>query len=90
MTITLRPEHQQLIAEAMRTGAYRNPDDVINRALQMLHTEDEWLQDHKDSIEAKIDRAFSQFEDGHFLSPEESHADMERRKNAWLAEQQHG
>jgi len=86
MTITLRPEHEQLIAEALRTGAYQNPEEVIGRALEMLHSEEEWLQDQKDSIEAKIERAFAQFEHGEFLSPEESRADIEKRKSGWLNE----
>ena len=86
MTITLRPEHQRLIAEAMRTGAYQTPDDVIDRALEMLHSEEEWLLDQKDTIEAKIERAFAQFERGEFLSAEYSRADMEKRKGQWLAE----
>ncbi len=89
MTITLRPEHEQLIAEAMRTGAYQNPDDVIGRALEMLHSEEEWLQDQKDSIDAKIECAFGQFERGEFLSAEQSRSDMEKRKREWLAEQRH-
>ncbi len=45
MTITLRPEHELLIAQALRTGAYQNPDEVIARALEMLHFEAERLQD---------------------------------------------
>lgn len=64
MTITLGPEHEQLIAEALETGAYRNPDEVIGRALEMLHSEDEWLQDQKDLIEGRIERAFAQCERG--------------------------
>ena len=80
MTVTLRPEHAQFIAEAMRTGAYQNPDDVIGRALEMLHTEDEWLEDQKGFIEAKVERAFGQFERGEFMSAEESRSDMEKRK----------
>jgi antitoxin ParD1/3/4 len=87
MTITLKPEHEQLIAEALRTGAYQNPEEVIGRALEMLHSEDECLQDQKESIEAKIERAFAQFERGEFLSPDESRSDMETRKASWLARQ---
>jgi Arc/MetJ-type ribon-helix-helix transcriptional regulator len=87
MTITLRPEHEHLIAEAMRTGAYQTPDDVIARALEMLHSEDEWLLDQKGTIEAKIERAFGQFERGEFLSAEDSRKDTEKRKGEWLAEQ---
>ena len=90
MTITLRPEHEQLIAQAMKTGAYQNPDEVIGRALEMLHFEDERLQDHKQLIHEKIERAFEQFERGEFSSAEESRADMEKRKAAWLAEQKRG
>ena len=37
MPITLRPEHEQLIAEALRSGAYQSPDEVIKRALELLH-----------------------------------------------------
>ena len=85
ITITLRPEHEQL-TEALQTRAYQNPEGVIGRALEMLHAEDEWLQDRKDSIAAKIERAFAQFEYGEFLSPEESRANMEKRKSGWLDE----
>jgi putative addiction module CopG family antidote len=88
MTITLRPEHEKLIAQAMQTGNYQNPDEVIARALEMLHSEDEWLHDHKDEIAEKIDRAFGQFERGEFFSADGSRADMEKRKAEWLREQQ--
>ena len=86
MTITLRPEHEKLIAQAMQTGAYQSPDEVIGRALRMLHSEEEWLLDHKAEIAAKIERAFEQFDRGEFFSAEESQADMERRKAAWFRE----
>jgi putative addiction module CopG family antidote len=86
MTITLRPEHEKLIAQAMQTGAYQSPDEVIERALRMLHSEEEWLIDYKAEITEKIERAFEQFDRGEFFSPEESQADMEKRKAAWLRE----
>jgi Arc/MetJ-type ribon-helix-helix transcriptional regulator len=86
MTITLRPEHEKLIAQAMQTGAYQNPDEVIGRALEILHSEDEWLHSHSAEIGKKIERAFGQFERGEFFSAEESQADMEKRKAAWLRE----
>jgi len=87
MTITLRPEHEELIAQAMQTGAYQNPDEVIERALRILRFEEEWLVDQKAEITEKIERAFGQFDRGEFFSAEESQADMEKRKAAWLREQ---
>ena len=87
MTITLRPEDEKLIAQAIETGAYQSPDDVIRHALERLHSEDLWLHEHKAEIADKIERAFAQFEQGVSLSAEESRADMEKRKTAWLTEQ---
>jgi antitoxin ParD1/3/4 len=86
MTITLRPEHEKLIAQALESGAYQNPDEVIGRALDMLRDEDEWLHEQKDKVAAKIERAFGQFERGEFFSAEQSRKDMEERKAAWLNE----
>jgi len=86
MTITLEPEHEKLIAQAMRTGAYQNLNEVIGRALEILNSEDEWLHEHKSEIAERIDRAFGQFERGEFFSAEESQADMEKRKAVWLSE----
>ena len=85
MTITLRPQQEQLIARAVQSGAYQTPDQVIDRALEMLRFEDELLHGDKDSIHQKIERAFGQFERGEFFTAEESRADMEKRKAAWLA-----
>jgi hypothetical protein len=56
----------------------------IERALSMLHSAEEWLGGHKTEITGKIERAFAQFERGEYFSAEESQADMEKRKMAWL------
>ncbi len=90
MAISLRPEHEELIAEAMKTGAYENPDDVITRALKLLHSEDEWLHDQRSGIEEKIERAWAQSERGEFLTAQEARADMEQRKAAWLSSRNRG
>ncbi|HEY1759527.1 MAG TPA: hypothetical protein VGG72_29410 [Bryobacteraceae bacterium] len=87
MTITLRPEQEKVIAQAIESGAYQSPDEVIARALEVLRSEDAWLLDHRDEIAGKIDRAFSQFDRGEFFSAGESRSDMEKRKSAWLADQ---
>lgn len=84
MTITLRPKHERVIAQAIQSGAYHDPDEVIARALEVLRAEDDWLYDHKDEIAEKIERGFGQFERGEFLSSAESIADMAKRKAEWL------
>lgn len=36
MNIELKPEQQRVIDLAIQSGAYHNPDEVIDRALSML------------------------------------------------------
>ncbi len=88
MTVTIRPEDEQLIVRAIQTGAYKNPDDVIGRALQVLRSEEEWLSENQMAVSDKIERAFAQFERGEFLTPEQSKADMEQRKLQWMRDRQ--
>jgi len=87
MTITLRPEHEKMIAEAMETGAFRTPDDVVGRALEILQVKNQWLRSRQPEIVEKIERAFGQFERGESFTAQESRADMSKRKEAWMLEQ---
>jgi Arc/MetJ-type ribon-helix-helix transcriptional regulator len=87
VTVTIRAEHEQLIAQAIETGNCQSPDEVIGRALEILRSEDEWIAENKSAAGEKIERAFGQFERGEFFSPEQSKDDMEKRKAEWLSRQ---
>ena len=88
MTITLRPEHEKLIAEAIETGAYRDSNDVIDRALELLQSEESSLGEDRTEISAKIERALAQFENGEFYTSEQFRSNMAQRKAKWLGERQ--
>ncbi len=87
MTITLNPEHEQLVARAIETGAYASPVDMIGRALDVLRLEDEWREQNRTDVGRRIERAMAQFDRGEFFTPEESKRDMARRKAEWLGSQ---
>ena len=90
VTVTIRPDDEQLIADAIRTGAYQNADEVIARALEVLRSDEEWLDESRSAIGEKIDRAFEQFDRGQFFSAEASKADMQARKTDWLRNELRG
>lgn len=46
-----------------------------------------WSLEEERLIAEKIERALDQFERGEFLTEDESRADLERRKAAWLGDQ---
>ena len=73
--MAIRPERER-----------QNLDDSMTRALKVLRSEDEWLDENKTAVGEKIERAFGQFERGEFFSPAQSRAEMEKRKAEWLRE----
>ena len=80
MAITLQPEHEKSIMDAIESGTYHNPDQVIERALEVLRSEDEWLWENKDEINQKIDRATAQLDPGEGIPGDELPARLEKRR----------
>ena len=80
MNIHLKPEQEHRIAEALRSGAYSNPDDVIDRALDVLHEQDEWLTANRQAIDAKICKGIEELERGEGIPEDELDAFVQRLK----------
>jgi antitoxin ParD1/3/4 len=83
MSITLRPEDERLIAEALGSGAYRNSEEVIRRALELLHERDAWLAENR----AKIQEGYAAAQRGELIEGDRVRAQLEEKKRAWLDEQ---
>jgi antitoxin ParD1/3/4 len=83
MPITLQPEHERLIAEALRSGAYQNPEEVIKRALELLHNRDAWLAENR----IKIDEGCAAAQRGELIDPDQVRAQLEERKRVWHSQQ---
>ena len=84
MTIEILPEHQKLIDEAIRSGAYGSADQVIRRVLEVLSVEDEWLRAHRPAIHEKIGGGLEQLDRGEGIPGDEARARLQERKAAWL------
>jgi antitoxin ParD1/3/4 len=83
MPMTLQPEHERLVAEALRSGAYQSTDEVIQQALELLRGRDAWLAENR----AKIEEGYAAAQRGELIDSEQVAAQMEQKKRAWLAEQ---
>jgi Arc/MetJ-type ribon-helix-helix transcriptional regulator len=46
-SIALPPEPERLIAKALRSGTFQNPEDVIQRGLELLHHRDASLAENR-------------------------------------------
>ncbi len=80
MAIQLKPEQEHRVAEALRSGVYRSPEDVIDRALEVLHEQDEWLTANRQAIDAKIHTGIEELERGEGIPEDQLDAYLERLK----------
>jgi Arc/MetJ-type ribon-helix-helix transcriptional regulator len=80
MTIQLKPEQEHRIAEAVRSGAYQSPDDVIERALEVLHARDEWLMANRQAVDAKIRRGIDELDRGEGIPEDKLDAHLKALK----------
>jgi antitoxin ParD1/3/4 len=70
MTIDLKPEQQRVIDLAVRSGAYRNPGEVLDQALEIIREQldlEDWMFEQREAIAAHIERGFAQAERGELL-----------------------
>ena len=73
MTVELKPEQQRVIDLAIQSGACRNPEEVLDQALEMLREQlhkEEWLMSQREAIAAQISEGFAQSERGEVIDGE--------------------
>jgi putative addiction module CopG family antidote len=71
MTIHLKPELEAMIQSDLERGLYRSADDLVERAIQMLHAQEQWFADDRDEIDAMIEHGFAQAERGELIDGDE-------------------
>jgi antitoxin ParD1/3/4 len=86
MKVELKPEDEQLIQKRLQSGAFHSIDEIIHDALACQDAEEDWLQENREAINAKIARGLSQFDSGGGNSRDLARGRLQERKAAWLAE----
>jgi len=54
MTVELRPEMEALVQKQLATGAFSSAEEVIERALQILSEEADWLAARRNEVSSGI------------------------------------
>jgi antitoxin ParD1/3/4 len=80
MTITLRPEQEQLVRDLLRSGGYENAEDAIDSALEMLRSQNEWLLANRSAVDARIRQGIAELDRGEGIREEELDAHLARLK----------
>jgi antitoxin ParD1/3/4 len=86
MTIEInRPEIEALIQQRLHSGAFESVEDVLFDALEMQGEREAWLQENKESINAKIERGLAQLDRRDGIPGDKLRSRLEADKAAWPA-----
>ena len=80
MTITLKPEDQELIRKRLVDGVFQTAEEIVHRALETLDAQEAWVRENRDAITAKIDRAHAEFERGEGIPGDEARKRLQLMK----------
>ena len=86
MTIHLKPELEQLIRKDVERGPYTTVDEYLERAVQVLHEQEEWLSANRADISAKIEEGYASARRGELIDDHKVRAQMEEKKRAWRSD----
>jgi antitoxin ParD1/3/4 len=87
MTINLKPELQRLIQKDIERGAYQSVEEFVERAVQMLHDEEDLLWESKDAIHREIGRGLAQLDRGEGVPGDVSRSRLQEKKDEFLKRQ---
>jgi len=85
MTIEIkRPEIEALIQQRLHSGAFESVEDVLFDALEIQSEREVWLQENKDTINAKIERGLAELDRGEGIPGDQVRTRLAADKKAWL------
>jgi predicted transcriptional regulator len=70
MSIDFKPEQQRVIDLALRSGAYKDPGEVLDQAFEIIREQlalEDWMLEHCDAVATHIEPGFAQAERGELI-----------------------
>ena len=83
MTIDLKPDQQQVIDLAVRSGAYQNPAEVLDQAFEIIREQlelQDWMSSEREAIAAHIEKGFSQAERAELVDGDDAIEILRKRR----------
>ena len=84
MTIHLKPEVEALVQKDVERGAYRSADEFVERAVEMLHEQEEWLAENHAGIAAQIEHGYGQAVRGELIEGDDAIRSLRHRRGTRL------
>ena len=82
--IELKPEQQRVIDLAVKSGAYQDPGEVLDQALEIIREQlqlEDWMVEQREAVAAHIETGFAQAERGELIDGDAA-VEMLRQRRA--------
>lgn len=83
MHLDIPPDLEKLINKRLSTGAYRNAEDVLRRALEAQDAEESWTDEECHALFAHIEEGYQQAERGELIDAGQARHEIQAMKTKW-------
>jgi antitoxin ParD1/3/4 len=83
VAIDLKPEQQRVIDMAIRSGAYQNPEEVLDQAFEIIREQlqfEDWMIEQREAVAAHIETGFAQAERGELIDGDAAVEKLRQRR----------
>ncbi len=90
MVIDLKPEQQRVIDDAVGSGAYQSPGEVLDQAIEMIREQldrEHWIFEQRGTVAAHIETGFAQAERGELIDGDAALVMLRKRREERLKTQ---
>ncbi len=83
MQLNVPPDLENLINKRLSSGAYRDAEDVLRRALEAQDAEESWTEEERRALSAHIEQGYLQAERGELIDGEQARREIQAMKDDW-------
>ncbi len=83
MQLNVPPDLENLINKRLSSGAYRDAEDVLRRALEAQDAEESWTEKERRALEAHIEQGYLQAERGELIDGDLTRREIHAMKDGW-------
>jgi Arc/MetJ-type ribon-helix-helix transcriptional regulator len=83
MQLKLPPDLETLINKRLSSGAYRDAEDVLRRALEAQDAEQSWTDEERRALSVHIEEGYQQAERGQLIDGAQARRVIQAMKEKW-------
>jgi antitoxin ParD1/3/4 len=83
MHVDLPGDLEKLINKRLSSGAYRNAEDVLRRALEAQDAAESWTDEERRALSVHIEQGYQQAERGELIDGAEAKRQIQAMKEKW-------